>query len=83
MADTDQNQRLADLVRLREQLLLWMDEAPADRKAALVGQFRATLAEIDELTPTEQKGDVVDEIAARRSARRKSAPGSARPERSG
>jgi hypothetical protein len=78
-----ESSRLNDLVRLRGQLLEWMDEAPADRKAALVGQFRATLSEIEELSPPEQKGDVVDEIAARRSARRKPASGSARPERSG
>ena len=62
--------RLDDLTILREQLLGWMDEAPADRKAALVAQFRATLAEIDELTPKEKGGDGIDEIAARRSARR-------------
>lgn len=62
--------RLDDLKKLREQLLGWMNEAPADRKAALVGQFRATLAEIDELSPKEETGDAIDEIAARRNARR-------------
>ena len=64
--------RLADLLRLREQLLDWMVEAPADRRAALVGQFRATLAEIDELSPKEETGDTIDEIAARRATRRAS-----------
>lgn len=65
--------RLDDLARLREQLLGWMVEAPADRRAALVAQYRATLAEIDELTPKEAVGDSIDEIAQRRAARR-SAP---------
>ncbi len=62
--------RLKDLVELRQQLLLWMQDAPVDRKAALVAQFRATLAEIDELAPKKETGDSIDEIAARRAARR-------------
>lgn len=70
--------RLDDLKQLREDLLIWMDEAPADRKAALVAQFRATLAEIDVLSPPVKQGDVVDEIAARRASR-----GSAAASRSG
>lgn len=73
--------RLDDLAALRANLLDWMAEAPADRKAALVGQFRATLAEIDELSPKEAAGDAIDEIAKRRAARRTSraaAPGSAK-----
>ncbi len=65
--------RLDDLARLRGQLLDWMVEAPADRRAALVAQYRATLAEIYELTPKEAAGDSIDEIAQRRAARR-SAP---------
>ena len=76
--------RLDDLTALRESLLEWMDAAPADRKAALVGQFRATLAEIDALTPKEAEGDGIDEIAARRAARRTSpAKGSGRAKQSG
>ena len=62
--------RLDDLTVLRGQLLDWMVEAPADRRAALVAQYRATLAEIDELTPKEAVGDSIDEIAQRRAARR-------------
>lgn len=62
--------RLDDLTRLRGQLMEWMEEAPADRRAALVAQYRATLAEIDELTPKEAVGDSIDEIARRRAARR-------------
>lgn len=76
--------RLDDLTRLREQLLDWMVEAPADRRAALVAQYRATLAEIDELTPKEDTGDSIDEIAKRRAARRSApASGSGRTKRSG
>lgn len=62
--------RLKDLIDLREQLLIWMQDAPVDRKAALIAQFRATLAEIDELAPKKESGDSIDEIAARRAARR-------------
>ena len=65
--------RIDDLQTLREQLIGWMAEAPVDRKAALVAQYRATLAEIAELTPNEKAGDGIDEIAARRSARRSGA----------
>jgi hypothetical protein len=61
---------LEDLVQLREDLLIWMGEAPADRKAALVAQFRATIEKIDELTPREAVGDGIDEVATRRAARR-------------
>lgn len=74
--------RLDDLVELRQNLLEWMDEAPADRKAALVAQFRATLAEIDELSPKEAVGDGIDEIAKRRAARRgRSSAGAGRAKR--
>ena len=76
--------RLDDLTKLRADPLEWLDEAPADRKAALVAQYRATLAEIDELSPKEAAGDGIDEIAKRRAARRSSsAKGSARAKRSG
>ena len=74
--------RLDDLIKLRTDLLEWMDEAPADRKAALVGQYRATLAEIDELSPKEAAGDGIDEIAKRRAARRsRPAPSEGRAKR--
>lgn len=62
--------RLDDLVTLRANLLDWINEAPADRRAALVAQFRATLAEIDELEPKAAVGDGIDQIAERRAARR-------------
>lgn len=64
------SQRLSDLIDLREKLLGWMDSAPVDRKAALVAQYRATITEIEELSPREQVGDGIDQIAARRAARR-------------
>ena len=67
---SEQTDRLKDLVDLRQLLLVWMIDAPVDRKAALVAQFRATLAEIAELAPKEEVGDSIDEIAARRAARR-------------
>jgi hypothetical protein len=74
--------RVEDLAELREQLKVWMDDAPVDRKAALVAQYRATLAEIDELSPKKESGDTIDEIAARRAARRPSAAaGKGRSER--
>lgn len=50
--------RLDELQSLRDDLRNWMDEAPVDRKAALVAQYRATLEEIDELTPKEAVGDL-------------------------
>lgn len=65
--------RLADLQKLRSDILAWMVEAPVDRKAALIAQYRATLTEIEELSPKEAAGDGIDEIAARRVARRPSA----------
>lgn len=65
--------RLERLEALRDDLLVWMTEAPADRRAALVAQYRGTLAEIAELEPKKAVGDGVDEIAARRAARRSGA----------
>jgi hypothetical protein len=76
-------ERLEALQALRDDLLAWMSEAPADRRAALVAQYRATLAEIAELEPKKAEGDGVDEIAARRAARRSSpAKGASRAKRS-
>ena len=76
--------RLDDLVKLREDLLVWLDTAPVDRKAALVAQYRATLTELESLQPKEAQGDSIDEIAARRSARRaRPAKAASRAKRSG
>jgi hypothetical protein len=49
-------------------------EADTGVKAQLAAQYRATLNELDQLKPTEAKaGDPIDEVAARRARRRKSA----------
>ena len=75
--------RLEDLQKLRADLLGWVEDAPVDRKAALVAQYRATLEEIEKLTPKEAVGEAIDEIAARRTARRSApAPGKGRANRS-
>lgn len=79
------NDRLATLVALRDTLARSIDGCDSLRDmAALSRQLTAVLTEIAELAPPEQKGDAVDEIAARRSARRAgAAKGSTRPARSG
>ena len=76
--------RLDDLEQLRTDRQSWLQDAPVDRKAALVAQYRATLEEIDRLKPKEAVGDSIDEIAKRRAARRAgAASASARSKRSG
>jgi hypothetical protein len=64
--------RLARLERLRDSQDAWLrgGEVPAREFAALSREYRLTLAEIAELNPEEKAGDGIDEIAARRSARR-------------
>ena len=62
--------RLDDLRNLRSLLLESIDEAPADKRAPLAAQLRATLAEIDSLDEGAKAVDPVDEIAKRRAARR-------------
>ena len=44
-------------------------EAPADKRAPLLAQYRALLADIAQIAPEEKLGDEIDELAARRSAR--------------
>ena len=62
--------RLAALESLRGDLAAWIPEAPVDKRAPLIAQYRAVLVEIESLSPQEQKvGDSIDEIAARRAAR--------------
>lgn len=47
-----------------------IDDAPADKRAPLMGQVRAILAELDELELKAAKGgDPIDELASRRAAR--------------
>lgn len=62
--------RLSKLRALEVTVLASIDEAPADKRAALVAQYRAILAEIDGMeADTMKAGDPVDEIASRRAAR--------------
>lgn len=77
------NDRLATLVALRNTLARSIDECESMRDlAALSRQMTDVLAQIDAVAPPEQKGDAVDEIAARRAARRSgSATGAGRTKR--
>ena len=62
--------RLVRLTDARDRLRDAMDEASAGVLPQIVAQYRATLAEIDDLQgKSEKAGDPVDEIAARRRAR--------------
>lgn len=63
--------RLAALRDLRDLLAEKIDDCESLRDmAALSNQLRSTLAEISALEPRKSEGDSVDEIAARREARR-------------
>lgn len=63
--------RLAALRDLRDLLARQIDECDSMRDlAALATRFQSVLAEVEQLTPKEGSGDPVDEIAARRAARR-------------
>lgn len=62
--------RLEALVDLAAVLKASIDDSPADKRAPLAAQYRATLAEVAELEREAGKvADPVDEIAARRVAR--------------
>lgn len=75
--------RLNRLLALRASIEATLEGEVSTRDfAALSREYRAVLAEIDELAPPKQEVDAVDEIAQRRSARRKPAPGKARAKRS-
>jgi hypothetical protein len=80
--------RLDDLLELRDalrpQVLSEHTEHGLQGVSGLVGQYVKILAEIEELQPKESTGDGIDEIAARRAARRSSPPaGKSRAKRSG
>lgn len=68
--------RLDELIELRDALkpvvLAEHSEHGLQGLSGLVGQYRATLVEIEALQPKEPVGDGIDEIAARRTARRSS-----------
>ena len=68
----DRLSRLRDLANLLEDSIR---ESTVGVRAQLAAQYRATLAEIDELVKArpEQKGTALDELNARRAAREKGA----------
>lgn len=90
-----EQQGLSDVVRSEnylDSLRAARDEIAADLqvcesmrdKAALYLRLSDVLAKIEDVKPQESKGDAVDEIAARRAARRAGpGAGSSRAERSG
>ena len=62
--------RLKKLQALEAVALESIGTAPADKRASLIAQYRALLAEIESLQAASEKaGDPLDEIAARRTAR--------------
>ena len=62
--------RLERLTSLRDdQEAAFKSGVPAREFAALSREYRATLAEIEALTPAAPKGDAIDQLAQRRSAR--------------
>lgn len=68
--DASQGSRLEALVALRDVLAREIDEAPGARDlAGLIKQLADVLAQIDMLAPPKERNRV-DEIAARRAARR-------------
>lgn len=77
--------RLDRLNTLRDTLSASIAECESMRDlASLSREYRAVMAEIEQLRPAEKKGDAVDEIAQRRAARRSSAaPSPARTKRPG
>lgn len=65
--------RLNRLLSSRDILAQAVAECESARDlAALSREYRAVLAEIEQLAPAESKGDDIDEIAQRRAARRSS-----------
>lgn len=69
VASTDQT-RLERLLRLRDaQEAAFAEGVPPREFATLSREYRATLAEVDALTPAAPKGDAIDQLAQRRTAR--------------
>lgn len=67
-------QLVASLERLRDEIAADLEECQSMRdKAALYMRLTDVLSRIEEARPVKSKGDAVDEIAARRAARRTSA----------
>ncbi len=69
--------RLDDLTAARSRLIEALAAADVRELPAIVRELRAVLVELDELKPAE-KGNAVDDLAARRAARRKSTADAAR-----
>lgn len=61
--------RLQRLEVARDLLEATLPDAAQQYAAPLIREYRAVLAEIDALTPAEPKGDAIDQLAARRTAR--------------
>jgi len=77
-------QTLPTLEAVREQIVADLAACELRDKAALYLRLLTVLEQIDRLRPTEVKGDTVDEIAHRRTARRAgTAARSSRSQRSG
>ena len=71
---TEEGTRLDRLNVLRDTLESSIANCESLRDlAALSREYRAVMAEIEQLRPAEKKGDAVDEIAQRRAARRSGA----------
>ena len=76
--------RLATLRALRDTLAATIDGCEPKEMASLARQLSLVLAQIDELAPAVVEVDAVDEIAARRAARRSGGTkGAARAKRPG
>ena len=70
-------QLLTSLEALRDEIAADLDSCESKRdKAALYLRLTDVLARIEEVRPVQAKGDVVDEIASRRAARRAGAAAS-------
>ena len=66
---TDAFDRLAELRELYEIARRSIDAADPEKRAPLIARAESIAKQIAELAPTEQAGDSIDEIAARRAAR--------------
>lgn len=63
----DESEKLDALLRL-----LWssLNEAEPDKRASLAREYRQTLEKLETLKGKTKAGDPIDEVAARRAARR-------------
>ena len=61
--------RLERLEAARDALAVAVASVDPEKLPAVVKEYRATLAEIEQLAPAEQKGTPLDELKKRRAAR--------------